>query len=198
MRDENYGSFDYFFEFGDSFFNKDFVSNVLMHNFLSFHVGGYNGDGHFIGYMRNNNGHIEQPIKKERNETSTIISTISRYYIDPKLELEKNEKESIIRISHIKNGNLVLETFTTSKDSDIVSINTFIYDHEVTDALLETHKEECRNAELNFEKLKSDSVHPINTIKREIDGNDKTAYDEYTSELDGIVENLSNENRRHK
>lgn len=198
MRDENYGSFDYFFDFENSFFDKNFVSNILMNKFLSFDVSGYNGNNHFVGYMRNNNGHLEQPIKKEVKGSSITVATYPEYYIDPKLELIQNDNESTLIISYIKNENLVMEYFCAKKGVSTVSVNGFIYDENTLDFLLDRHKDEMKNATLSFEKMQMYSRFPAKTIQKEIDSGDSKAYLEYTDELNERIEEISKKNKTRR
>lgn len=194
MKNDNYGQFDYLFQFNNTYFNTDFISSILNCNFPTFHISGYNnGKGVVIGTLHNSRNNNEYSVdihhKKYPDETSTIITSVPRYYIDPKIELEKKQNESIIRLDHMMNGYFVMENFFASKDSSNILVNTFVYPPETIKYLLDNHVDECKNATLTFEKMQLFGILPTKVIQNEISMDNIDTYykTEYINELEKMT-----------
>lgn len=206
MKDSNFGQFDYFFEINKTYFNEELVGDILHDNFPNFHTSGYNDSkGAIAGSIHN--GDSEYPIdiqhREYPDETSTVITSSPTYYTSPKLEVEKTQNKSILRVDHMKNGCLVMETFIASKDSSNVSINTVVYDPSIVETLLSDNniecKNECKKAKLTPEKLGSYGIYPsIEPIQKTINGADLEAYQAYLIELEQITKELDNENEQKR
>lgn len=201
MRGNNFGEFDYFFGISKTYLDEELVSDIIYNNFLSFHISGYNdGKGTIVGNIHN--GNDEYPInvihKNYDNETSTIITSSPKYYIGPKLEIEKKKDESILRLDKVKTNCLILEEFIASKDKSSISAHAFIYGPEIIDQLIEQHNDECRSASLSFEKLQSYGINPGKIISKEMSGPILESYQEFLDELGQATSEINNENEQKR
>lgn len=201
MKGNNFGEFDYFFGISKTYLDEELVSDIIYNNFLSFHISGYNdGKGIIIGSIHN--GSDEYPInikhKNYGNETSTIITSNPRYYVDPKLEVEKKKDESILRLDKTKNSCLILEEFIASKNKSGVSAHAFIYGGEIINQLIEQHNDEFRHADLSFEKLQSYGINPDEIISKEMNASILESYQEFLDELEQVTDEISNKNKRNR